>query len=71
MNPDKAVNVLDKMNIHDYHVNQNKIEIEGHISETSTINAVLVNENISVDEIYVQSEALEDHYLKLTGGNES
>ncbi len=69
--PDKAVNVLDKMNIHDYCINHDRIEIEGHISETSTINAVLVNENISVDEIYVQSETLEDHYLKLTGGNES
>lgn len=69
--PDKAVNVLNRLDIHGCHISNNRIEIEGHTSETSTINAVLVNQNIIIDEIYIQSETLEDHYLKLTGGNES
>lgn len=64
----KAANILETSGITDLTLNENIIEINGHITETGRINSALVGAGITVDEIYVQSESLEEHYLKLTGG---
>lgn len=68
---EKAANILDRTSIRNFTVHDGTIEIHGHIDETGRINSALVSAGIVVDEIYVKSESLEDHYLRLTGGNES
>ena len=65
---EKSAAVLEKENIHDYAITGDTIQINGHISETGKLNALLVNQGITVNEIYVKSESLEEYYLKLTGG---
>ncbi len=64
----RAMELLENSGISDCTVNENIIEINGHITETGRLNSALVGAGITVDEIYVQSESLEEHYLKLTGG---
>lgn len=64
----KASEILETSGIHDYTVNENMIEINGRTDETGTLNTALVSAGIKIDEIYVKSESLEEHYLKLTGG---
>ena len=66
--PQKAAEILGSHGISDCTVNENIIEINGHIAETGALNSALVGAGIVVDEIYVRSESLEEHYLKLTGG---
>ena len=66
--PQKAAEILGSRGINDCTVNESIIEINGRIGETGGLNSALVGAGITVDEIYVQSESLEEHYLKLTGG---
>ncbi|MEE1318860.1 MAG: ATP-binding cassette domain-containing protein [Ruminococcus sp.] len=68
-NPEKAAAVLDKLKIDSYSVvDDNSIEIFGYISESAHINSELVNAGCKISEITIQSDSLEDYYLKLTGG---
>lgn len=64
-----AAVVLDKIRIDTYTVLDNeKIEIRGHISESGHINTELVKAGCEVAEIKIQADSLEDYYFKLTGG---
>ena len=71
-NLQKATEVLDKMKIDTYSVIEDEnIEISGHISESGYINTELVKAGCHVSEIKIQVDSLEDYYFKLTGGAQS
>jgi len=65
---EKSAAFLERTDIHDYTITGDTIQINSHVSETGKLNALLVSQGITVNEIYVKSESLEEHYLKLTGG---
>ena len=65
---EKSAAVLERADIHDYTITDDTIQINSHVSETGKLNALLVSQGITVNEIYAKSESLEEHYLKLTGG---
>lgn len=68
-NSKKAADVLSNMKIHNYSVIDNEsIQVNGHILESGSINAALVNSGCQVYEIKIQTDSLEDYYFKLTGG---
>ena len=59
----------EKMGIHDYRIVQNNlIQIYNSKENTADINRTLMQEGISVIEIRIETNTLEDHFLSLTGG---
>jgi len=64
----EAAKLLEKQSI-EYTFENNAIIINGHISESAAINRMLIENGIDVSEIKLFSDSLEDHYLKITGGN--
>jgi len=63
----KATEILEDNEI-EYVIEENSIVINGHIKDSAKINRTLVESGLEVSEIKVYSDSLEDHYLKLTGG---
>ncbi|EPH99695.1 putative bacitracin ABC transporter, ATP-binding protein BcrA [Enterococcus faecalis 13-SD-W-01] len=69
--PDKAIIVLEKLNIKDYEVTANsRIRIYQALERTAEINRALVLENISVSHLAIANQKLEDYFLQLTGGSQ-
>lgn len=67
-----ACTVLDEMEISDYKaVDSETIHIFANSDLCGDISLKLAQKGIKVKEIAVKSEALEEYYLKLTGGNEN
>lgn len=69
-NANKASVVLEqKLGIYDYHVeNTNIIRVYERIDESDEITRVLVNEGISIKQVNLTADTLEDYFLKLTEG---
>ncbi len=68
--PELACTILDKMNFMDYKVvEKNKIHVFERLEEISDIAMELVNQGIKIQSITVASEALEEFFFELTGGN--
>jgi len=67
-NPVRTTWILEeKLQIKDYSVHEeNTIRIYSHLENSSTINRILVTENIDVSSIFLNEDNLEDHFLKLT-----
>lgn len=60
----------EKLNIKDYILwGKNNLRVYERLQEVSTINKVLVSNDILVEEICLKIDSLEDYFLKLTGGN--
>lgn len=60
----------EKLNIKDYTLwGKNNLRVYERLQEVSTINKVLVSNDILVEEICLKIDSLEDYFLKLTGGN--
>lgn len=60
----------EKLNIKDYTLwEKNNLRVYERLQEVSTINKVLVSNDILVEEICLKIDSLEDYFLKLTGGN--
>ncbi len=67
----KAVTVLDEIGIKKYTVvDKEHVHIFEMINESSVVNKNLVEAGISVKEIYVKNEELEEFFISLTGGEE-
>lgn len=67
-----ACTVLDEMEISDYKaVDSETLHIFANSDLCGDISLRLAQKGIKVKEIAVKSEALEEYYLKLTGGNEN
>ncbi|APM38350.1 ABC transporter ATP-binding protein [Clostridium kluyveri] len=60
----------EKLNIKDYILwGKNNLRVYEKLQEVSTINKVLVSNDVLVEEICLKIDSLEDYFLKLTGGN--
>ncbi len=69
--PDKAIIVLEKLDIKDYEVTaSSRIRIYQALERTAEINRALVLENISVSHLAIANQKLEDYFLQLTGGSQ-
>ncbi len=67
--PESACTVLDSMNIKDYKViDKNTIHIFERLDDVANINFALAEKKIMVNSIKVANEAIEDYFIKLTGG---
>lgn len=60
----KLVNIIPK---EDIKVNNNSIEINSHIKESSNINKLLVESGIMVNAIYPNLDSLEEYFMKRIG----
>lgn len=59
-----------KLGIKDYVLwEKNNLRVYERLTEASTINKVLVSNNLSIDELCLKADSLEDYFLRLTGGN--
>lgn len=66
---DKAVTVLDSMNIEDYEVSDDsEIRIYSNLDKVASINKQLVSNNIDVYKIGATNQKLEDYFMNITGG---
>lgn len=71
VNDDKKASFVleEKLNIHDYIIwEKNNLRVYEKLREISNINRILVSNNLSVEEICLKIDSLEDHFLRLTGG---
>lgn len=67
--PELACAVLDKMHFTDYKVvEKNKIHIFERLDDTGDIAMELAKNNVRIQSIVVNSEAIEEFFLELTGG---
>lgn len=70
--PELACAILDKMNFTDYKVvEKNKIQVFERLEETGDIAMELAKNGIKIQAISVASEALEEFFFELTGGNKN
>lgn len=70
--PELACAVLDKMKFNNYKVvEKNTIHIFERLEETGDINMELAKQGIKIQSISIASEALEEFFLNLTGGNKN
>jgi len=68
-NPERAIPVLDKMNIKTYKiVGKDRIYVHGHLDESAALNTELVKAGLEVRELFIAGEELESYFLNLTGG---
>lgn len=64
-----AMNVLQNMGITQFQqVNANQINVTERIDESAAVNKALVEAGIAVSKLNVSGEALEDYYIRITGG---
>ena len=65
--PQKAVTVLDSMNIHDYEaVDPTHLHVYERLEDSMLINRELVNAGVLPREMKVNQEELESYFLNLT-----
>lgn len=65
----EAVRILEEsLNIHSYEVRNNEIVVFDKINKASTINKKLVNANIQVSKLYINSKNLESYFIDITKG---
>ena len=67
----KTLEVLNTMGFSKIEVKDDAINIYEHLNESGAITVALAKENVQTNEIAVKTEALEDYYFQLTGGNEN
>ena len=67
----KTLEVLNAMGFSKIEVKDDAINIYERLNESGAITVALAKENIQTNEIAVKTEALEDYYFQLTGGNEN
>ncbi|OOM16396.1 ABC transporter ATP-binding protein [Clostridium saccharobutylicum] len=67
-NDKKAAVILEqKLNIRDYVVwGKNNLRVYEGLQEASRINSILISNDVSVDELCVKIDSLEDYFLRLT-----
>ncbi len=64
-----AMNVLQNMGITQFQqINANQINVTERIEESAAVNKALVEAGIAVSKLNVSGEALEDYYIRITGG---
>lgn len=67
--PQKAMTVLDSMNIHDYEaVDPTHLHVYERLEDSMLINRELVNAGVLPREMKVNQEELESYFLNLTSG---
>lgn len=65
----EAVRILEqKLDIHSYEVRNNEIVIFEKIDEVAQINKTLIDSNILVSKLYVNSKSLESYFIEITAG---
>lgn len=65
----EAVRILEEsLNIHSYEVRNNEIVVFDKINKASTINKKLVDANIQVSKLYINSKNLESYFIDITKG---
>lgn len=70
--PSRAVPVLDSFGIKNYRVvDQEHIHVFERLDESAQLNRELNKAGILVKQVYLANEALEEYFLKLTGGAEN
>ncbi|MBR5417183.1 MAG: ATP-binding cassette domain-containing protein [Clostridiales bacterium] len=67
----KTLEVLNTMGFSKIEVKDDAINIYERLNESGAITVALAKENVQTNEIAVKTEALEDYYFQLTGGNEN
>jgi ABC-2 type transport system ATP-binding protein len=68
-NISKTLEVLNMMGFSKMEVKDDAINIYERLNEGGAITIALAKENIQTNEIAVKTDALEDYYFQLTGGN--
>lgn len=68
---EKTMDILNSMGFSKIEVKDGAISIYERLDESGAITVALAKENIQTNEISVKSEALEDYYFQLTGGQEN
>ncbi len=64
-----AMTVLQNMGITQFQqINANQINVTERIEESAAVNKALVEAGIAVSKLNVSGEALEDYYIRITGG---
>ena len=67
-NVEKATKILSKLlNQEEIITKKNKVEIHSHFDETSTLNKALVEGGVGVKAIYLDSDSLEEYFMKRIG----
>lgn len=67
-----AIILEEKLNIRDYEVHEkNNIRIYENLNYISEVNRIMVSNNIEVKEICLNTDSLEDYFLKLIGKEKS
>lgn len=68
----EAVRILEEnLNIHSYEVRNNELIVFDKIDKASLINQELVNANIQVSKLYINSKNLESYFIDITKGRAS
>lgn len=70
VNDDKKTSIIleQKLNIKDFVVwEKNNLRVYENLQQASKINNILVSNDISIDELCVKVDSLEDYFLRLTG----
>lgn len=70
-NISKTLEVLNMMGFSKMEVKDDAINIYERLNEGGAITIALAKENIQTNEIAVKTDALEDYYFQLTGGNKN
>lgn len=65
----RTLEILNSMGFQKIEVKNDAINIYERLNEGGSITVALAKENIQTNEIAVKSDALEDYYFQLTGGN--
>ena len=66
---ERAASIVKKLGYSDVSIDEEGfVRVENAIHKTAEINKELVNNNISVTELYIKNVSLEDYYLSVTGG---
>ena len=67
----RTLEVLNMMGFSKMEVKDDSINIYERLNEGGAITIALAKENIQTNEIAVKTDALEDYYFQLTGGNKN